>query len=157
MKPLELLIERYDFGADYTEGRIYVEGMYFGETMEPYSRHLSSAMPLSEIKKKKVAGLTAIPTGRYKVTLAISPRLKDRVYGKRYDGKFPVLLDVPAFSGILLHPLNYGYESNGCIGVGEKWLPGKIVRAQQGHYDLMDMYILPAVQRGQDIFITIKE
>ena len=157
MNTLEILVERYDYGKDYTEGRIYIDGMYFGESMEPYSRHLSNSMPLSEIKKKKVAGKTAIPTGRYKVTLAVSSRLKNRSYAKKYGGKFPLLNNVPGFSGILEHPLNYGHESAGCIGIGEYWKPGVIARATQGHYDLMDYYLVPAINKGQEVYITIKE
>lgn len=157
MRPLELLIERYDYGKDYTQGRVFVDGMYFGESMEPYSRHLSNSMPLSEIKKKKIAGKTAIPTGRYKVTLAVSSRLKNRSYAKKYGGKFPLLNNVPGFSGILLHPLNRGPESAGCLGVGEYFKPGLIARATQGHYDLMDYYLVPAINKGQEVYITIKE
>ena len=157
MRPLEILIERYDYGADYTQGRVYVDGMYFGESIEPFSRHLSNSMSLAEIKRRKVAGRTAIPTGRYRVTLAVSPRLKGRAYAKKYGGKFPLLNDVPGFSGILEHPLNYGHESAGCIGVGEWWKPGVIARATDGHYDLMDYYIVPASNRGQEVYITIAE
>ena len=157
MRPLELLIERYDYGKDYTEGRIYVDGMYFGESMEPFCRHLSNSMLLDEIKKKKVAGKTAIPTGRYNVTLAYSAKFKNRAYGKRYNGMFPLLNDIPGFKGVLLHPLNRGTESSGCIGVGEYYKPGLIARATQGHYDLMDYYILPAINRGQEVYVTVKE
>ena len=157
MNPLEILIERYDYGTDYTQGRVYVDGLHFGESIEPFCRHLSNSMPLSEIKAKKVAGRTAIPTGRYKVTLAVSWRLKNRSYAKKYEGKFPLLNDVPGFSGILLHPLNYGHESAGCIGIGEYWKPGVIARAQQGHYDLMDYYLVPAFKQGREVYITIKE
>lgn len=155
--PLEIIFERYIYGDDYTEGRCYVDGALFGESMEPKSRHLTSDMPLSEIKKIKVAGKTAIPAGRYKTTLAVSQRLKDRVYGKKYNGKFPLLNDVPGFSGILIHPLNYGTESSGCLGVGEKWMPGKILKSQQAYYDLMDYYIIPADKKGREVYVTIIE
>ena len=157
MRPLELLIERYDYGKDYCEGRVYVDGMIFGESMEPPSRHLTNSMPLSEIKKKKVTGKTAIPTGRYKVTWEYSPRLHGRSYAKKYNGKFPCLNGVPGFSGILLHPLNYGHENQGCIGTGEYWKSGVIARAQQGYTDLMDYFLVPAWKRGQEVYITIKE
>lgn len=157
MRPLEILVERYEYGDTFSEGRVYVDGMHFGESMEPPSKHLSNNMTLDEIKKKKVKGKTAIPCGRYKVTLAVSPKFKDRSWAKPYDGECPLLNNVPGFSGVLLHPLNYGRESEGCIGIGEKWKPGVIVRAQQGHFDLMDHYILPSVEMGREIYITIKE
>ena len=65
MRPLELLVERTLYGKTYTMGKFYVEGMPFGDTIEPFSRHLSNSMPLDEIKKAKIYGKTAIPCGRY--------------------------------------------------------------------------------------------
>ena len=47
MKPLELTLERWDFGEGYTGGRLYVDGMLFSDTIEPEDRGLSSVMPLA--------------------------------------------------------------------------------------------------------------
>lgn len=157
MNQIELLVERIEFGSDYTIGKMYVDGMLFGDTIEPFSRHLSNSMPLSEIKKRKVYGKTAIPCGKYKVTWAFSPRLGGRTYAKPYGGKFPLLNNVPAWSGVLIHPFNYGTESQGCIAVGEKWMDGKIINATRGYQDLMDFYLVPAFKRGQEVYITIVE
>ena len=157
MNTLELLVERSKFGSDYTMGRMMVAGMPFGDTIEPCSRHLSNSMPLPEINAKKVAGKTAIPCGRYLVTWAYSPRLGRRAYAKKYGGKFPLLNNVPGWSGVLLHPFNYGTESQGCIAVGERWKDGKIINATKGYQDLMDFDLVPAFQRGQQVYITITE
>lgn len=157
MRPLELLIERYDYGKDYTEGKFYVDGMFFGESMEPLSRHLSNSMPLSEIRKKKVYGKTAIPTGRYELEWRVSPSLKDRSYAKKYGGKFPYLKNVPGWTGVMVHPFNYGTESKGCVAVGEKWKPGVVINATKGYQDLMDFYLIPAFERGQKVYVTIVE
>lgn len=157
MRPLELEVERYIYGGDFSEGKFSVDGMAFGESMEPCSRHLSADMPLKQIKALKVPGKTAIPCGRYRVIWALSSRLKDRAYAKPYGGKFPLLCDVPGWSGVLIHPFNYGRESQGCIGVGERWKDGVIIRATQGYKDFMDYYFVPAMERGQEVYITIKE
>lgn len=157
MKPLELLVERNTYGSDYTMGQFFVDGMPFGDTIEPFCRHLSNSMPLSEIKEKKVYGKTCIPTGRYKVTWAYSTRLGGRSYAKKYNGKFPLLNNVPNWSGVLIHPFNKGTESLGCIAVGERWKDGYIINATKGYQDLMDFYLVPAFQRGQDVYITIAE
>ena len=157
MRPFEILVERNEYGANYTMGKMYVDGMPFGDTIEPASKHLSNSMPLSEIKEKKVYGKTCIPTGRYKLTWAYSPRLGGRAYAKKYNGKFPLLNNVPGWSGVLIHPFNYGTESQGCISVGERWSAGKIINATKGFQDLMDFYLVPAFQRGQEVYITIKE
>lgn len=157
MRPLELLVERYDFGADHTGGRFYIDGMPFGDSMEPPSRHLSNSMPLSEIKAKKVYGKTAIPTGRYELELRVSPSLKNRAYARKYDGKFPYLKNIPGWTNVMFHPFNYGSESKGCIAVGEKWKPGAILKATKGYEDMMDYYLVPAFERGQRVFVTINE
>lgn len=157
MKPLELTLERWDFGEGYTGGRLYVDGMLFSDTIEPEDRGLSSVMSLADIKRLKVAGKTAIPYGRYKVTWAWSPRLHGRSYAKKYGGKFPLLNGVPGWSGVLIHPFNYGRESQGCIGPGERWMPGKVINSTLAYTDLMDFYLVPAFERGQEIWITVKQ
>lgn len=154
---LNLLIERYDYGDTYTMGKLLVEGMLFSDTIEPPSLHLSKDMPLSEIKAKKVYGKTAIPTGRYENILSVSPTLKDRAYAREFGGKFPYFKDVPAWTGVMYHPFNFGYESKGCVGAGELWVPGKIINATQAYQDLMRYYLMPAFNRGQRVFTTIKE
>lgn len=154
---LELFLVRKDFGDTYTGGEFQVEGMIFGDSMEPRSRHLSKDMPLSEIKAKKVYGKTAIPTGRYELEWRESPSLKDRSYAKDYGGKFPYLKDVPGWKDVMIHPFNYGTESKGCIAVGERWKPGVIIKATEGYTALMDYYLKPAFEKGQKVYITIKE
>ena len=157
MNTLELLVERHEYGESYTMGKMWVAGMLFGDTIEPKSRHLTNSMPLSEIKAKKVYGATAIPCGRYRLEWRVSPSLKNRSYAKGYDGKFPYLVNVPGWDGVMIHPFNYGPESKGCISVGEYYKPGAIMRATQGYKDLMDYYLVPAFRRGQEIYITISE
>lgn len=157
MRPLELLVERNLFGDTYTMGRFYVDGMPFGDTIEPCSLHLSNSMPLEEIKAKKVYGKTAIPMGRYKLSLEVSPSLKGRSYAKKYGGKFPYLVDVPCWNSVMIHPFNRGSESRGCISVAEYLSPGVVKNATKGYQDLMDFYLVPAFERGQDVYITISE
>ena len=101
MRTFELLVERTLFGEDYTMGRFYVDGMPFGDTIEPRSLHLSNSMSLEDIKKQKVYGKTAIPCGRYKIEWRESPSLKDRSYAKKYKGKFPYLVNVPCWEGVI--------------------------------------------------------
>ena len=155
--PLELTLVRSEFGNTYTMGKMSVAGMLFSDTQEPPSRHLSSDMPLSEIQAKKVYGKTAIPTGRYKLEWRMSPSLKDRSYAKKYGGKFPYLVGVPGWKDVMIHPFNYGPESKGCISCGERQGPGVLVKATKGFQDFMDFYFVPAFERGQEVYLTIKE
>lgn len=157
MRPLELTITRSEYGGTYTMGKMRVDGMLFGDSIEPKSRHLSSDMPLDQIKEGKVYGKTAIPTGRYRLEWRVSPTLKDRPYAKKYDGKFPYLVAVPAWTDVMIHPFNYGPESRGCIAVGERRSPGVLAHATRGYEDLMDYYLVPAFHRGQEVYVTVEE
>lgn len=115
-------------------------------------------MTEEEIKKIKKAGETAIPTGRYRIVLSVSPTLKDRSYAKPYGGRFPVLLGVPGFSGVMIHPGNTPTDTRGCIlpGVLQGDKRGRIYDSQKAYRDLMDCYLWPAYQRKDEIWITIE-
>ena len=95
--------------ADYTIGKMYIDGEYFCDTLEDTDRGLKQDMALSELKEMKVYGKTAIPTGEYVLTIT---------YSNRFAKMMPLINDVPAFSGARIHPLNTSKETEGCIGVG---------------------------------------
>lgn len=112
-------VKRIYKGAGYTVGRLFLDGTYFCDTLEDRDRGLSSDMSAEEIAKMKVAGETAIPTGTYDVTLdVVSPRFAVRKAYRFCHGRLPRLIDVPGFSGILIHAGNTAKDSSGCILVG---------------------------------------
>lgn len=156
MGELNLLVERKWKKDTYTVGRFYVAGTFFGNSMEDKDRGFDKAMPLKSIQLGKVYGKTAIPTGTYIVKLTYSPKFASRAWGKKYGGLVPEIMDVPAFSGIRIHPLNSAEDSLGCIGVGKNDRKGRISKATQYYYDLMDKYLMPAHKRGDMMTITIR-
>lgn len=95
--------------ADYTIGKMYIDGEYFCDTLEDTDRGLKQDMALSELKELKEYGKTAIPTGEYVLTIT---------YSNRFAKMMPLINDVPSFSGVRIHPLNTSKETEGCIGVG---------------------------------------
>ncbi len=64
---MELLLKRIARREKYTIGRLYIDGEYFCDTLEDKDRGLAQADGLAVCKRKKIAGVTAIPTGRYRV------------------------------------------------------------------------------------------
>lgn len=153
---MEIHLKRIAKRATYTIGRLYIDGQFVCDTIEDCDRGLNNKMAEADIKKIKVCGETAIPTGTYNLVRHKSPRLAGRAYGKRYNGIFPMVENVPGFSGILFHPMNKAEDSLGCIGPGENKVVGGVIRSTQAYYNLMDNYFIPAWDRGEAVRITIE-
>lgn len=119
---MRLTLNRFYKGSDYTIGKLYVDGVYFCDTLEDTVRNLS--------EEEKIYSQTAIPAGTYKITLnVVSPKYSQR---KSYDwcgGRLPRLLNVPFFDGILIHAGNTAEDSAGCILVGENKEKGKVLNS----------------------------
>lgn len=84
-----------------TLGKVYADAVYLGETMEDQDLRLEEGNP-------KQPGISAIPTGRYRLTLYHSPK----------HGVVPLFHDVPGFTYIEMHAANKPEELRGCIAVG---------------------------------------
>lgn len=149
----------YESATGYTHGRLLTdEGGFLCWTLEDEDRGLTQDMPLAQIQRMKVYGETAIPKGTYKIQLRVSPTLKDRTYAQPYGGKFPYLLNVPGYSGVMIHPGNTTADTRGCLLVGmlHSGIRGRIFESQMAYRDLMDFYIWPAHLRNEEIWITIE-
>lgn len=133
---MEILVKRLYKKAKYTIGRLYIDGDFICNTLEDTDRALTQNTPLSEIKKKKIYGETAIPTGTYDVTLdVISPKFSTYAFYKEVcKGKLPRLLNVPGFDGILIH-VGDGYKgpdlTYGCILVGDNTIVGGLMNGKK--------------------------
>lgn len=103
---MELKLKRIARRETYTIGHLYVDGKYVCDTVEDRDRGLSQSLPVSVNIAKKRKGMTAIPTGRYRVTLEVqSPKFSKYKAYAWCDGYLPRLINVPAFDGILIHCL----------------------------------------------------
>ena len=102
---MRLFLKRIAKREKYTIGRLYINGLYFCDTLEDKDRGLDSSMNVNTIKEKKVYGETAIPVGEYEITLdVVSPKFsKYKFYMDTCEGKLPRLLDVKGFEGVLIH------------------------------------------------------
>ena len=127
---MKLVLKRTAKRPTYTIGKLYVDGVYFCDTLEDADRGLSQDMPLLEIQRIKVMHETAIPAGTYKVIVSQSPR---------FGRLLPRLLDVPGFEGILIHRGNTDKDTSGCILVGENKAVGKVINSTQYELRLVEM------------------
>ena len=118
---MKLTLQRYHFTEDYTMGLLFIDGLYFCDTIEDKFRG-------NDLKNKKVAGETCIPYGVYDVKITYSPK---------YKKNMPQLLDVPYFTGIRIHSGNTAKDSEGCVIVGVKSENGKVLESRKTYNALM--------------------
>ena len=153
---MELLLKRIARRDTYTIGHLYIDGAYFCDTCEDRDRGLRQDLPLSANKARKRAGTTAIPTGRYRLTLGVkSPRFSQKKQYAACNGYLPRLLNVPAFDGVLIHIGNSAQDSEGCILVGRNKQVGRVLESTTTFWQLYDR-LQTADRKGEQIYITVK-
>jgi hypothetical protein len=125
---MELKLIRTKSNNEYTEGKLYINGVYFCDTLEDKDRGLLQSMSVDTIKTIKVYGETCIPYGTYKVELSYSPKFKKTM---------PAILDVKGFTGVRIHNGSYTYHSFGCLLVGTKYKDGMLTNSRKTFNELM--------------------
>ena len=80
-----------------TIGELYIDGVFECYTLEDKEREI------------KIKSETAIPKGKYKVIINKSNRFKQLL---------PLLLNLPNFEGVRIHPGNTNHDTEGCILTG---------------------------------------
>lgn len=101
----ELTLKRYLSNAKCTVGELYDHSGFMVYTLEDVVREI----PGDPVQDWKIAGQTAIPSGRYRVMIT---------YSMRFQRELPLLLNVPGFSGIRMHAGNGPQDTEGCLLVG---------------------------------------
>lgn len=141
MRILELKVDRKWKKPGWTISNFFVNGVKWCEVLEDTDRGLNQNMPLSEIKKRKKDGITAIPSGRYEVVLRYSPNFKRET---------PWLKDVPGWQWVLIHGGNDPSHTKGCLLPGENKAKGKVLNSR--HWEDL---ITAEVRKYDKCFITI--
>lgn len=137
-----LTLKRKYFKEEYTIGDLYINGKWFCNTIEDKDRGLNSTMELKTIQREKVYGKTAIPSGRYKVSITYSPK---------YKKNMPLIENVKGFEGIRIHSGNTEKDSLGCIIVGENKKKGMVINSRVTYNKLMDI-----LKNEKEIYIIIE-
>ena len=155
---MKLKVERRWPKVTYTIGRLYIDGIFYCNTLEDRDRGLNQTDSIDTIRKRKIAGETAIPKGTYQVLMNVtSPKYAGVAWYYNFcRGKMPRLKDVPGFDGILIHPggSNGPLDTRGCILVGRNTKKGKLTDSRacfQEVYRLMKQ----AADQGEKITIEI--
>lgn len=104
-----LKVERDTYTKNSTIGRLYINEVFFCDTLEDVCKDLNKDGDLLDKDETKVYGNTAIPAGTYKFIINMSNRFKKMM---------PLLLNVPGFEAIRIHFGNDKLSTDGCILVG---------------------------------------
>lgn len=113
---MKLKLQRIFKAETYTIGKLFIDGVYFCDTLE------------DKVRDVKIKGVTAIPTGKYKVKITMSNRFKKLM---------PLLIDVPNFEGVRIHSGNTSEDTEGCILVGKNSETGKVTNSRNTFEKLM--------------------
>lgn len=107
---MRIKVVREFFSNTETLGTMYINDKFFCYTLEDYDRKLKQSQDKDFIKANKIAKLTAMPSGNYRVILSVSNRFKRLM---------PEVLNVKGFAGIRIHGGNTHENTEGCILVAK--------------------------------------
>ena len=106
-----LKVDRVWQKDDYTIGRLFVDGEFLCNTLEPPVRPDGI----------KINGKTAIPFGVYDLALSYSPR---------FQTVLPLVLNVPNFEGVRIHAGNFVSDTEGCLILGRNTIKGGVTESR---------------------------
>ena len=117
---MKLTLKRIALRPTYTIGKLYIDDVYFCDTIEDAVRDINKNGKFDN-GEKKVHSKTAIPYGTYEIKWTYSPRFK------KYT---PQLINVPSFDGIRIHAGNTSADTEGCLILGENKQVGKVLNSR---------------------------
>jgi hypothetical protein len=139
---VKITVDRIHKEPEYTVGKISIDGEPAGFTLEDAVREV----PGQAVETWKIAGETAIPTGTYQVIMN---------WSQRFGKVMPLLVDVPGFSGIRIHPGNTDADTEGCLLVGQHWGGGDWIDGSRLAFGPIYGRIEAAVNRGEPVMIEV--
>lgn len=132
---MQLILKRTEYTNESTMGSLSLDGQHLCFTLEDVVRP----------KGVKVYAKTAIPTGRYDVTINMSARFKRLM---------PHVLNVPNFEGIRIHKGNTHLNTAGCVLVGLEKGTDRISNCQPAFDNVFNL-IDNALSRGDRVTLEI--
>ena len=108
-----LEVNRKEFYEDRTIGGLYINGHWGYFVLEDVDRQrvAHDGSTLIWASYLKIPKETAIPRGKYKLTIS---------WSNRFRRLMPHILDVPDFTGIRIHIGNYPGDTEGCPIIGKE-------------------------------------
>ena len=126
---MKIEVKRLYKTENSTIGELTIDGKFECYTLEDKERVV------------KIKGETAISKGTYKVIINQSNRFKKPL---------PLLLNVPNFEGVRIHPGNSNHDTEGCILVGQSISKDYISKSRKAFEKLFKK-----MQLAKEITLTI--
>lgn len=142
---MELILQRdTGLGHPRTFGRLLAEDEHkLCYTLEDEVREIPG-VPVADWKIKTA---TAIPAGRYKVTLE---------YSQRFGPDTLTVHDVPGFTSIRMHAGNTETDTEGCPLLGMEIDPHGITGGTSRQAVKLVQYVVrEAIDRGEEVWLTV--
>lgn len=142
---MEILVNRRTKNKLSTISDVTIDGVFFCYGLEDVDRGLKQSDDIDVIKTKKVFAQTAIPAGRYEIIINFS---------NRFQQYMPLLLNVPGFEGVRIHPGNKALNTEGCLLLGQTVGADFVGNSRLAYRSFLPK--LRAVEKKEKIFITFK-
>lgn len=136
-------------GSEYTISDFYIDGSKICNILEDPVRVLvdkNNDGDFDDVGEGKIYGKTSIPAGTYEVIIT---------YSNRFKKYLPLLVDVPGYDGIRIHPGNKAVDTHGCLLPGINDSKG-VVSQSQKYFTLIFDKISNAINvKHEKVFIEI--
>jgi hypothetical protein len=138
---MQITVHRHASEDGATIGTLAVDGRPLCFTLEDEVREVEG-QPVDEWK---IHGETAIPRGTYPVQITYSPH---------FARDLPLLVGVPGYDGVRIHPGNTAADTEGCLLVGYAEGHASIGRSRDAFADVFAA-IYAAIHRGETVSLAI--
>ncbi len=140
---MKLILQRRPSIGGSTIGKLYIDGVYACCTLEDEMREIPD-VPVSDWKIK---GVTAIPSGVYRVTLE---------YSNRFGPDTLTINDVPGFASIRMHAGNTAADTEGCPLLGMQATEISLIAGtSRPAVALVKDEVMRAIREGEPVTISI--
>jgi hypothetical protein len=141
---VNLVLRRKPSTVNATVGELYMDGSFHCYVLEDVVREVEG----QPVSAWKVKGKTAIPQGKYAVTVTKSERFKRDL---------PLVNMVPGFEGVRIHPGNHHWDTEGCLLPGMNVGPdGESVVESRYAFNKLFGIIESALHDGDPVWLDVR-
>jgi len=134
---MELTLKPFKKTKISTISKLYVDGVYECDILEDVVRG---------VKEAKVFGKTAIPAGRFQIIIDMS---------NRFQRLLPLLIEVPGYAGVRIHPGNTDKDTEGCLLPGQAGTTADFVAHSNKEFNELMVKLNKAIKTGSKIYINV--